>query len=274
MEDAMDWKDGREDYFRSESQLFNLTSEYYDRYRPSYPKEIIHTLFEKTAINEHSELLEIGAGSGKATELLAGINCRITCVDPGADLVRRGNERFKDFPKIKFNCSRYEDYEFGDDLYDMIFSFQAFHWVTQPLGYRKCALELRDNGFLALVWNMYITYDNDLDNELLGISSKHGGFADFLSAGECEKRIASIAESIDNSSLFNKAEVFKHFWEHTYTADDYYGFCLTGNSFIQKSDDEKRFAYEDISKLAEKHGGKIIRPYLCVLYLASKKFPL
>jgi SAM-dependent methyltransferase len=267
----MDWKDGKEDYYRNESQMFNLTADYYDRYRPSYPGEIVNTLIDKAKINEKSIILEIGAGSGKATELLAGINCTITCVDPGADLVRRGNDRFKDFPKIKFSCARYEEFESSADTYDLICAFQAFHWVPQPIGYRKCAHELKDIGFLALVWNMYVTYDNDLDKELLQISSKYGGFADFVSEEKCKERITAVVKSIDDSALFNKVEVYKHFWEQPYTADDYFGFCLTGNSFVQKSDEEKKSAYDDICKLAEKHGGMIVRPYSCVLYLTSKR---
>jgi SAM-dependent methyltransferase len=267
----MDWKDGKEDYYEKESQMFNLTADYYDRYRPSYPKEIINTLISKANINEHSDTLEIGAGSGKATELLADINCSITCVEPGADLVSRGNYKFKDNPKIKFNCARYEEFESSPNFYDVICAFQAYHWVPQPIGYQKCARELKGTGFLALVWNMYITYDNDLDNELLQISSMYGGFADFVNEEKCEERIASIVKSIDDSALFNEVEVFRHFWEQPYTADEYFGFCLTGNSFVQKSDEEKKSAYEDICGLAEKHGGEIIRPYLCVLYLASKQ---
>jgi hypothetical protein len=44
-----------------------------------------------------------------------------------------------------------------------------------------------------------------------------------------------------------------------------------GNFFVQKSDEDKINAYNDIINLANKHGGLINRPYLCVLYLASKK---
>ena len=55
-----------------ESEMFDKAADYYDKYRPSYPREIIDTLIAETQIKENSKLLEIGAGSGKATELLAG----------------------------------------------------------------------------------------------------------------------------------------------------------------------------------------------------------
>ena len=40
---------------------------------------------------------------------------------------------------------------------------------------------LHENGYLAPFWNMYITYDNTADNELVKISKKYGGFANFVS---------------------------------------------------------------------------------------------
>lgn len=55
-----------------------------------------------------------------------------------------------------------------------------------------------------------------------------------------------------------------------YTADEYCGFVQTGNRFIQKTEEEKHKAYADIKRLADRHGGKINRPYLCVLYLAKR----
>lgn len=264
-------EDFKDAFYKKESEMFNLSSDYYDKYRPSYPREIIQTLIREANISENSLILEIGAGSGKATELLADISCSITCVDPGPDLVAKGKEKFKKYPKISFNCSRYENFEGKADFYDLICAFQAFHWVPQPIGFQKCAKELKEAGFLALIWNMYITYDNDLDNELMQISYKYGGLADFVSADKCEDKIASIVKSIEDSTLFSEVKVFKHFWQQSYTADEYFMFCLTGNSFTQKSDEEKKSAYEDIRRLAQKHGGVITRPYLCALYLTAKR---
>ena len=54
-----------------ESEMFNQAAEYYDKYRPGYPEEIIDSLISVTGISNGSELLEIGCGSGKATEQFA-----------------------------------------------------------------------------------------------------------------------------------------------------------------------------------------------------------
>lgn len=259
----MDWK--------KESEMFDQTAEYYDTFRPSYPKEIIDKIISATNINTCSKLLEIGAGSGKATTLFAPYGLNINCIEPGENLVRNGRIKFSEFDNVKFEVGRFEELDLQPKIYDVIFSAQAFHWIPQPIGYEKCAYALKDNGHLALFWNMYITYDNELDNELLEISKKYGGFADFLSVDGCEKRIETIVAGIKSSGYFNNPEVYRVEWSHKYTVDEYFGFVNTGNSFVQKSEEEKSNAYNDIKKLADKHGGFIERPYLCVLYLATKK---
>lgn len=259
-----------DEIYKKESEMFNLAADYYDQFRPSYPAELVQTFTHKTGITKGSELLEIGAGSGKATQLFKDKGFHICCIDPGKDLVDKGILNFQNYPNIKFECSRFEDYNTPDRFYDVIFAAQAFHWVPQPAGFIKCAAALKEKGFLAPFWNMYITYDNDLDHELCEISKRYGGLADFLDEEGCEKRISTITASIYDSGLFHKPEVFRFLWRQTYTADEYYGFALTGNSFIQKSEEEKQKAYKDIVCLADKHGGVIDRPYLCVLYLAQK----
>ena len=96
--------------FHKESEMFNQAAEYYDEYRPSYPKEIIDSLISVTGITIDADLLEIGCGSGKATEQLIGKGFNILGIDPGEDLVRIGNERFKN-ENVNFVKGRFEEYD-------------------------------------------------------------------------------------------------------------------------------------------------------------------
>lgn len=250
--------------------MFNQAAQYYDKYRPGYPKEIIDSLILVSGITEGSDLLEIGCGSGKATRQLVGYGFNIFGIDPGEDLVRIGNDRFKN-DSIHFVKGRFEEYDFKDAKFDVVFAAQSFHWVPQPIGYQKCADILKDNGYIALLWNMYILCDNDTDRELLDISNRYGGIADFLTETEYESRIDSIVSQIVDSNLFERPTVIKKLWTQNYTADEFYGFALTGNRFMQNTDEDKGRAYKDIVALAEKNDGVIKRTFLCVMYIAKKK---
>lgn len=256
--------------YKNESEMFDQMANYYDRFRPGYPDEIIETFLDKAGICEGDNILEVGAGSGKATSQFCGKGLNFTCIEPGDNLCKIGNTRF---PNENFNfvTSRFENLSNDDKRFDALFSAQAFHWVPKPDGYIKASELLKEKGCLALVWNMYITYDNDLDNELLKLSKRYGGFADFLSESECENRISRIVNEINNSDCFTRPEVYRVLWKKNYTPEEYFGFVMTGNRFVQKSDEEKEQARKDIFDLASRHGGFIERPYLCVLYLAKNK---
>lgn len=256
---------------KTESEMFDKAAEYYDKFRPGYPKEMIETLVEKTQLMDCSKTLEIGAGSGKATEYFKDYGFSIRCIEPGENLVRNGRLKYKDYSNINFQCGRFEELELENEKYKVIFAAQSFHWVPQPIGYQKCAELLEAEGYLALIWNMYLTDDNEEDNDLLKLSNKYGGFADFVNEEQSENRISSIVNSIGDSGLFETPTVYKYLWKQAYTADEYYGFVLTGNRFLHLSDEVKEMAQKEIEEHANKYGGKIIRPYLCVLYLARKK---
>lgn len=256
---------------KKESEMFDKAAEYYDKFRPGYPKEIIETIIEKTKLSNNSKTLEIGAGSGKATEYFKDYGFSIRCIEPGKNLVKNGQIKYKDYSNIKFECGRFEELEPVSEKYDLIFAAQSFHWVPQPTGYQKCAEMLKKSGNLALFWNMYLINNNENNNDLMRLSNKYGGFADFLNEEQCENRICSIVKAIENSGLFETPVIYKHLWKQEYTADEYYGFVLTGNRFLQLSDEVKEMARKEIEEHANKFEGKIIRPYLCVLYLAHKK---
>ena len=253
----------------AESEIFNKAAEYYDRFRPSYPQEIIEELISEAEISKGSKLLEIGAGSGKATSQFAGKGFDILCIEPGEDLVRIGNERFKS-DTIEFRLGRFEQIQLPEESFDLVFAAQSFHWIPQPSGFEKCADILKPQGSLGILYNMYLAEDNEQDRELLSLSNKHGGFADFVTAEQIDARIKTICYDIENSKRFTAPKVFKKHWIKEYTADEYYDFVLTGNKILQKTDEEKARIHKDIKSLADKFDGTITRPYLCVLYLAEK----
>lgn len=258
--------------YENESRQFDKAADYYDKYRPGYPEKIFDDMILISGINnETAKILEIGCGSGKATEYLANRGFTVTGIDIGENLIRQAKENFKEYKNITFIKDKFEDAEFKANSFDMVFSAQAFHWVEQPVGYYKSAKILKPEGTLSLLWNMYITFDNEVDNSLLALSKKYGGFADFLSEKACKTRINDICSEIEQSGYFEKPVVKTVLWEQKYTVDEYFGFVMTGNKFIQKEEDEQKRAYNEIKILCEKHGGYIVRPYLSALYVSRKK---
>lgn len=58
----------------------------YDQVRPSYPPQLIQDIITATNIESDSKLLEIGAGTGKATVQLAKKGFKIHAIEMGKDM--------------------------------------------------------------------------------------------------------------------------------------------------------------------------------------------
>jgi len=253
---------------KKESEMFNKMAGYYDDYRPGYPAEIIQSIVKKASLSIDSKMLEIGAGSGKATEQFADLGFEILCIEPGKELAEKGNEKFVD-KNIKFVVSRFEDYPVPAKYFDVVISAQAFHWVPKPQGFQKSSSTLKKNGVLALFWNIELLQDTELDYELLTLMEKFNAFTSTIPENDYEKRVMTISNEIIDSKLFTQPEIIHARWERNYTATEYFGFVSTGNMFIQNSDEVKDACYKELVKLVEKHGG-IKRQYICELYLSRK----
>lgn len=64
--------DGPQPHFSDEQRLaFGRVAELYDRARPSYPAAAIDALLEYGGLVPGSRVVDVGAGTGQATELLA-----------------------------------------------------------------------------------------------------------------------------------------------------------------------------------------------------------
>lgn len=64
-------------------QTFDRAAQDYDDIRPGYPQELYKDLFGYKAIGPESRVLEIGAGTGKATGPLLNTGCRLIALEPG-----------------------------------------------------------------------------------------------------------------------------------------------------------------------------------------------
>jgi SAM-dependent methyltransferase len=65
---------------------FNNSAEWYDQVRPGYPEALIDDVIRLSAIPAGGQILEIGCGTGKATEMFASRRYAMLCLDIGVDL--------------------------------------------------------------------------------------------------------------------------------------------------------------------------------------------
>ena len=254
----------------SDGELFNQMADYYDIFRPDYPKIIADTIVDKANLTNQSKILEIGSGSGKATAMFVDFGIRVVCIEPGMDLIAKAKGKFSG-KHVEFIASRFEEVSITPGDFDAIVSAQAFHWIEQPTGYLKCAELLKSNGCLAIFWNIDIYNDTEFDNELQNLLNRYDGQVSCATADFYTKRSDTIISGMAESGVFLCPELMKFIFDKSYTAEEYYGYMLTSQVFIQKPETHKKECYNELVKLTDKYGGIIKRQYVCELYYAKRK---
>lgn len=142
---------------------FNEDEENYDKYRPSYVKELYQDIINYSGICKGSEVLEIGIGTGQATLPFLNVGCNITAVELGDKLAAYSRRKFSEYQNIKIVNADFTECNWNDNSYDLIYSATAFHWIPQEQGYSIAKSILKLKGTIALFWNH--PFPNRLDDE-------------------------------------------------------------------------------------------------------------
>ena len=150
----MDNRPAPETDWNNDRRSFNNVAELYDLYRPSYPRELVESVLSITHIRPIGRILEIGSGTSNATRLFAEKGFEIHCIEPGENLNRVAMRSLKGITRVTFEQVRFEEWNGGSNLFDLVISAQAFHWIDPDIGYRKAASALMADGHIALFWNM------------------------------------------------------------------------------------------------------------------------
>ncbi len=132
---------------------FGPVADAYDRARPSYPEDAASWL----AGAGSSVILELGAGTGKLTELLhenpSGVahGHDILATDPLPAMLSRLAERVP----VKHVAATAEQIPLRSRSVDLVVCGQSFHWFDHDRALPEIARVLRPGGVLALAFNTY-----------------------------------------------------------------------------------------------------------------------
>lgn len=82
-------------------ESYRGTYEYYAKYRPSIPKEVIDVIVKHLNIKPTDRVLDIGCGTGQVALAMEGKCCEMVCVDPDPKMLIQAKKATKN-SKIRF----------------------------------------------------------------------------------------------------------------------------------------------------------------------------
>ena len=128
------------------ARSFERAAEEYEAARPSYPDDLLELL----PVERSATVLDLGAGTGKLTRVLARRYAHVIAVEP-LDGMRAILERV--VPGAETLAGGAEAIPLPDASVDAVFAAQAFHWFATDDAVAEIARVLRPGGVFADVWN-------------------------------------------------------------------------------------------------------------------------
>jgi len=242
---------------------FDEVPELYDRHRPTYPADLYADIFAHSGIKSDSRVLEIGIGTGQATQPFLDMGCRVVAVELGKNLVQFTRSKFADYSNLRVVCAAFED--FGEtESFDLIFSATAFHWIPEAIGYQKVYSLLKPGGIFARFTNQVERSGDDkpLFDAVQGLYEKYmPGSKNKASPGS-----ADIAAKYGFVNIFHK--VYRG--SRTMFANDYCKLLSTYSDHRALGESSLSALSREIRDAIDTHGGKITLNDTISLYLARR----
>jgi SAM-dependent methyltransferase len=135
-----------DDVRANRARSFDRVAEEYERGRPGYPDDVLDLL----PVADDAVVLDLAAGTGKLTRVLARRYRRVIAVEP-LDGMRAIVARAA--PAAEALDGRAEAIPLGDAEVDAVFVAQAIHWFANDEAITEIGRVLRPGGVLAVVRN-------------------------------------------------------------------------------------------------------------------------
>lgn len=219
---------------------FDACADAYEEYRPGYPAELFDFLARRFSLAREARVVDVGAGTGRASWPLADRGFRVVAVEPSAPMRARGAARAPaPGGRIQFQEGTADATHLPAASAELVICAQAFHWFDPRTALSEFARVLVPRGGLALFWNDRDLARSPIAAELEALVSRYNP------AYACEYRDREWAKIIAASGWFSPAErqVFRH--GVTMDADSLVGLTRSFSYIRNVLDEAGRRAFEE-----------------------------
>ena len=246
-------------------KIFDTIPEQFDQFRPRYSPELFEYLINRTNLGPGKKVLEIGPGTGQATEPVLETGCDYHAIELGEHLCAKMREKYDQYPNFHIVNDDFITYDFGPQRFDLIYSAATIQWIPEETAFSKTYALLKPGGTLAMMLTRsdYKTPNEELYQKIQKLYDRyfkpeipytHGGFV------------------YDNAPNYGYVDFGRHDFHgrREMSPDEYVSFCGTHCDHIVIPEPYKTRFFEALRNAVEESGGKIVFEDTYVLYLARK----
>ena len=252
-------------------ETFDRVANEYDANRPSYPAQLFDDVLRFSSVTPASHLLEIGCGTGHATEVFASRGLRIHAIEMGEQMAALARSRLKPFPRVSIEVADFDRWS-TSQRYHLVYAATAWHWLDPATREQKIASLLHPSGWLAIWRNQHI---------------RNGSSDDFLDAAQpvyarlapelaLERGQLATAANVVAAARYHIApdpfveqEPHLYLWNRAYTSGQYVAMLNTHSDHQLLPADRRTQLFEELATLIDTHyGGSVLKDYATILQTA------
>lgn len=248
-------------------KVFDTIPEQFDKYRPKYSQELFYNLIEYAKIGPGKKVLELGPGTGQATDPILNTGCEYHAIELGEHLFEKMKEKYGDRSNFNIVNDDFITHDFGDQKFDVIYSAATIQWIPEEVAFSKTFSLLKEGGVLAM---LLTSGDYKSSNEAL--------YQDIQKIYENyfkpEKLYKDMKAPFNHQHATNYGyvdfEKREFYGRREMTADQYVAFSGTHCDHMVIPEPYNTQFFEGLRNAVLAHGNKIVFDDTYVMYLARK----
>ena len=254
---------------------FNTVASEYDKWSPTYVQELYEDTFAYKKVEQSSNVLEIGIGTGQATVPILETGCTLIAVELGDKLAEFTRQKFSGYKNFSVVNMPFQDFACQNGSLDFIFSAGAFHWIPEEIGYTKVYNMLKSGGVFARFAKhpYYNKNGQECGQEKLHIAMQKV-YSKYMSYSkptpEYTEDKAKARADIAAKYGFTDIDYRLYYRTHTYNSQDYISLIATYSDHIVLEESKRDGFYGGIKAAIDSHGGTITLYDTIDLNLARK----
>lgn len=142
-------------------QRFSNRVQEYNKYRPSYPPEVLALLQSKYSLSQEHIIADIGSGTGISSEIFLKNNHMVYAVEPNKEMRLQAQRNLSKNLKFKSVDGQAEATKLADQSIDFIVTAQAFHWFDLLATRAEFRRILKPHGVVVILFNDRLTVGSD-----------------------------------------------------------------------------------------------------------------
>ncbi len=247
-------------------RIFDTIPEKFDKYRVRYSMELFAQFIEMSNITPESSVLELGPGTGQATDPVLDTGCDYNAIEIGDNFCNVLRRKYGSRKNFKLIHDDFITHDFGDRRFDAIYSAATIQWIPEEVAFSKTFALLKPGGTLAM---MKLQGDYRTPNEALyrRIQQVYDAWFKPDKPYDCK---FTYENALNYGYVDFRRQDFHG--QRVLSTDDYINYCGTHSDHLALHEPYKSKFFAGLREAVDDFGGKVVFNDTYVLMTIRKPF--